>query len=177
MMFQNLRAATLAVALVGVFPSFNACAHVTLETKQAHVETRYKAVLRVPHGCDGSATVKLRVRIPDGVIGVKPQPKPGWKIDIVKGAYAHPYKLYRSTVTSGVKELSWTGLLPDDEYDEFVFVGYLSDSLKPGSTLYFPVVQECQKGVQRWIDQAAENGSGHDGPDMPAPALKLLPRR
>src|SRR3546814_9117889 len=82
------------------------------------------------------------------MVGVKPQPKPGWTLDIVKGDYDHAYKLYGSKVTSGVKELSWTGRLPDDEYDEFVFVGYLSDFLKPGTVLYFPVVQECEKGVR-----------------------------
>src|SRR3546814_7450547 len=125
MIFSPFRVAAFAVALAGIAPAFNAAANITLETKQAPVESRYKAVLLVPHGCDGSATVKLRVRIPDGMVGVKPQPKPGWTLDIVKGDYDHAYKLYGSKVTSGVKELSWTGRLPDDEYDEFVFVGYL----------------------------------------------------
>ena len=45
----------------------------------------YKAVLRVPHGCEGAATIALRVRIPEGMIAVKPMPKPGWKIDTVSG--------------------------------------------------------------------------------------------
>ena len=55
----------------------SACAHVTLETREAPVGTPYKAVLRVPHGCEGAATVALRVRIPEGMIAVKPMPKPG----------------------------------------------------------------------------------------------------
>ena len=52
-------------------------AHVTLETPQATIGASYKAVLRVPHGCDGSATTAIRVRIPAGIITVKPMPKPG----------------------------------------------------------------------------------------------------
>src|SRR4029077_17112878 len=33
-----------------------AAAHVTLETREAPVGASYKAVLRVPHGCEGTAT-------------------------------------------------------------------------------------------------------------------------
>jgi periplasmic copper chaperone A len=53
-----------------------ALAHVALEQKEAPIGASYKAVLRVPHGCDGSATQALRVRIPDGYLNVKPMPKP-----------------------------------------------------------------------------------------------------
>ena len=43
-----------------------AAAHVTLENREAPVGAGYKAVLRVPHGCEGTATTALRVRIPEG---------------------------------------------------------------------------------------------------------------
>ena len=43
-----------AIALC-CFP-FIACAHVTLEAQEAPVASTYKAVLRVPHGCEGAAT-------------------------------------------------------------------------------------------------------------------------
>ena len=36
-------------------------AHITLEKEEAPAESFYKAVLRVPHGCEGSATVKVRL--------------------------------------------------------------------------------------------------------------------
>jgi uncharacterized protein YcnI len=55
-----------------------AFAHITLENQQAPVGASYKAVLRVPHGCEKSATTAVRVRIPDGFIEVKPMPKAGW---------------------------------------------------------------------------------------------------
>ena len=38
------------------------------KTKQATVGSSYKAVFVVPHGCAGSATIKIRVQIPEGVI-------------------------------------------------------------------------------------------------------------
>ena len=48
----------------------------------------YKAVFVVPHGCAGSATIKIRVQIPEGVIAAKPMPKPGWNVETIKGKYA-----------------------------------------------------------------------------------------
>ncbi len=144
-------------------------AHVTLETPSAAIGSTYKAVLRVPHGCKGSDTTRIRVRIPDGAVAAKPQPKPGWTLDVVQGDYARPEKLHGATITSGVREISWSGDLPDAYYDEFVFRVSLSSSLKPGGTLYFPVVQECKQGVDRWIDT-----SGKEDAESPAPGIKLL---
>lgn len=156
-----------------------AYAHVTLETQQAPVESLYKAVLRVPHGCKGSPTTEIKVRIPEGVIGVKPQPKEGWKLSTVKGDYAKSYTLYGAHVSSGIKEISWTGgPLLDEHYDEFVFIAYLSSALVPNTTLYFPVVQECVNGVARWIDvpEAGEKPASDDHAGSPAPRVKMLPK-
>jgi uncharacterized protein YcnI len=67
------------------------------------------------------------------------------------------------------------GNLPDAYYDEFVFTGFLAGDLDAGKTLYFPVVQECEQGVHRWIEIPAAGKSSHDYPE-PAPGLKLLPK-
>ena len=64
--------------------------------------------------------------------------------------------------------------LPDAWYDEFVFQGFLASDLEPGKTIYFPVVQECEKGVHRWIEVPAAGKSAADYPE-PAPGLNLLP--
>ena len=154
-----------------------ASAHVTLETQQAAVGAPYKAVLRVPHGCEGAATIALRVRIPEGMIAVKPMPKPGWKIDTVNGKYPKSYSYFRgATLSEGVTEIKFSGgSLPDAYYDEFVFSGFVAGDLEPGKTLYFPVVQECEKGIHRWFEIPAAGKSSSDYPE-PAPALKLLPK-
>jgi uncharacterized protein YcnI len=116
-------------------------AHVTLETSEAQVGSTYKAVLRVGHGCDGSPTVAIRIRIPDGMIAVKPMPKPGWELTTRVEPYAAPVKYFEDTLTEGVKEIAWTGgKLPDAWYDEFVFRGRLPDE-GAGTKLWFPVVQ------------------------------------
>ena len=163
----------VAIALLA---ASSASAHVTLEKREAAVGSYYKAVFAVPHGCAGSATIKVRVQIPEGVIGIKPMPKPGWNLETVKGKYAVEYELHGSKISEGVKEVAWSGgKLADDNYDEFVFSTYLTTSLKPNTTLYFPVVQECEQGVSRWIDIPAggAGGQGHDS-KTPAPGLKLI---
>lgn len=164
-------AGVIAGAVLTVTPAFP---HVTLATKEAPVGSDYKAVFRVPHGCKGSATVKLSVQMPDGILAVKPQPKPGWQIEIVKGPYDKPYHLYHSDVTEGVKSVTWSGgNLPDDYYDEFVLVGYLDKGLQPGSRLYFPTVQTCEQGVDQWTEIPGD-GRSSDEIRSPAPSIMLL---
>lgn len=169
-----LRGALAAALFALASPSL---AHTTLEAQQAPVASTYKAVLRVGHGCEGAPTLKLRVRIPDGVISVKPMPKPGWEMETVKAPYGKAYDYYGTAMPEGVREIVWTGELLDEHYDEFVFRAYLTDSLKPDAMLYFPVVQECSGGkADRWIEIPAE-GKSADDYQYPAPGLKLLPAK
>jgi periplasmic copper chaperone A len=167
----------MLLAAVTAFIVSPAGAHVTLENRQAAIGSYYKAVFAVPHGCAGSATVKVRVQIPEGVIGIKPMPKPGWNLEMVKGKYATEYELHGSKISEGVKEVAWSrGKLADDNYDEFVIATYLTDNLKPGTMLYFPVVQECESGVSRWIEIPADGKTAADT-KQPAPGVKLLPKK
>jgi uncharacterized protein YcnI len=155
-------------------------AHVTLERQEVPVGSSYKAVLRVPHGCSGSPTTTIRVRVPAGLIAVKPMPKPGWQLDTVTGKYPKPFMLRGAPVTEGVTEISWSGgKLPDAHYDEFVFVGTIAEELGGGQTIYFPVVQECEQGVHRWIEIPTDKQSDGHGPGSaePAAALRLLPKK
>jgi uncharacterized protein YcnI len=152
-----------------------AAAHVSLETAEAPAGSYYKAVLGVPHGCKGSPTVRLRVRLPEGVTGVKPQPKPGWQLEITREKLATPIDAgHGRTITETVSEVSWSGgELADVHFDEFRLVMKLPD--RPGATLYFPVVQECREGVHRWIGIPAKGKAAEDI-EEPAPALRLTPR-
>jgi uncharacterized protein YcnI len=167
----------IAAALLAAGSSC-ALAHVSLETKETPIAASYKAVFRVPHGCKGAATVKLRVQIPPGVIAVKPMPKPGWSVETVKGKYDKAYPYYHDvTLSEGVKEVAWSGgKLPDEYYDEFVFQAFLTTDLKPETTLYFPVVQECETGVERWIEIPEGSKTSADY-EKPAPGVKLLPKK
>src|SRR6266851_1941302 len=131
-----------ALIAAGLLMSSAASAHILLEGKQAAVGADYKAVFVVPHGCAGSATIKLRVQIPEGI-----------------------------------KEVAWSGgKAPDKTREEFVIQTFLTNGLKPDTTLYFPVVQECEQGISRWIEISRDGGThSHEG-KWPAPGVKLAPK-
>lgn len=162
----------IAVALAAA----PASAHVTLEGKQAAIGADYKAVFIVPHGCAGSPTIKLRVQIPEGVIATDAKAVDGWKLDAIKGKYATEYDMKGTKVSEGIKEVAWSGgKLRDKTRQDFVIETFLTHSLKPDTTLYFPVVQECEQGVSRWIDIPADPAHAHDS-KWPAPGVKLNPK-
>jgi uncharacterized protein YcnI len=163
--------AALALALVC---SGAASAHIVLETPQATTGTGYKAVFKVPHGCDGSATVEISVEIPEGVIAVKPMPKAGWTIETTKGSYARSYAFYHGKqLAEGVRKVTWRGgPLPDDYYDEFVLSTFIAGELQPETRLVFPVVQRCEAGENRWIE-VPKTGEDPHSLKFPAPGLML----
>jgi uncharacterized protein YcnI len=166
-----LAAAFAALALT----PYGALAHPSLQPREAKVGASHRVVISIPHGCDGSATVRVRVVIPEGVIGVKPMLKPGWTITAVRGPYARSYPHYHGqTLTEGVKEVIWSGRLPDDHFDDFVFSAFLSDTLPAGQRLYFPTFQECEKGEHQWTGIPAPGQDAHALPS-PAPGVALLP--
>jgi periplasmic copper chaperone A len=163
---------TIFVIGAGLIALPPAAAHVTLEAQQAPAHSYFKAVFRVPHGCAASPTVRLRIRMPEGVTAVKPQPKPGWKLDTTRIDVVPPADDgHGGKITEKVSEVTWSeGRLPDQQFDEFAILMRLPDS--SGETLYFPVIQECEKGVSRWIEiPAAGKAAGRE----PAPALRLTP--
>jgi uncharacterized protein YcnI len=162
-----------AFALATALP---AAAHITLERTQAPADSYYKAVLRAPHGCKGSPTVRIRVRIPEGVTGVKPQPKPGWKLEITRVKLATPLDDgHGNKIVETVGEVAWSGgPLPDEQFEEFALMTKLPN--RPGATLYFPVVQECTQGAHRWIEVPQAGKSSADYQE-PAPALQLTPQQ
>lgn len=160
---------TLAVLAVTAPAAF---AHASFETKHAQQGSTYLAKVNIGHGCDGESTLKLRVQIPEGMIAVKPVPKAGWGLEIVTGAYDKSYDYYGTSMTEGVKELIWTGELSDAHFDQFVFRGKLTDAFTAGTTVYFPVVQECANGAERWIEIPAEGQDAHDL-EEPAPGVKI----
>jgi periplasmic copper chaperone A len=152
-----------------------ASAHVALEAKQAKVAAGYKAVFGVPHGCEGQPTTEVSIDIPEGIIGVKPMPKPGWTLALQKGPYARTYKFHHGeTKSEGVKRVTWSGgSLPDEFFDQFVLSTFVAGELEPGATIYFPVTQKCASVEQRWSEVPAEGQDAHSLAH-PAPQLMLV---
>jgi uncharacterized protein YcnI/copper(I)-binding protein len=171
---MNALSAITALLAVGALAA-PACAHATLESQRAVIGASYKGVVRITHGCEGTATTKVRVVMPEGIIAVKPMPKPGWTLAVVKGPYAHAYKfMHGGELSAGTKEVTWSGgQLPDDNYDEFTFSGFVADSLTPGTMTYFPVYQDCEKGAYAWVDTPAPGQDPH-ALKAPAPGVMLI---
>lgn len=164
--------ALIGLGLAG--PVSAAQAHVTLERREATAGAAYRGVLAVPHGCGREATTAIRVQIPEGLFSVKPMPKPGWTVATTVKPYAKAYSSHGREIREGVSEILWSGnALPNDFFDEFVFVGQVDPAAAGGTTLYFPVIQTCANGEERWIETpTAERTAANLR--APAPALRIL---
>lgn len=154
----------------------SAVAHVVLAEPQAVAGSYYKATLRVGHGCNGASTNRLVVQVPAGFQGAKPQPKLGWTVATRKAKLTTPYNSHGKTVTDDVVELSWTATskesaLPDEQFDEFAFMGRLPDQAGP---LWVKVLQTCETGQNNWSEIPA-SGTSTRGMKSPAALLDVQP--
>jgi uncharacterized protein YcnI len=152
-----------------------ASAHITFENKSVAPGSTVKFVLRIPHGCSGSATTAIRVAIPDSLSEAKPQPKPGWALAISSDNVEKVSSA--ATPSHGeagpVKEIAWTGGKLDDAfYDEFIFRATVGKGAS--GRIFVPVVQQCESGVERWIDIPSEGGASDDLKN-PAPSVRVEP--
>jgi periplasmic copper chaperone A len=152
-----------------------ASAHVVLEQKEAIAGGYYKAVFKIGHGCNGSATTGIRVFIPQGVNEAKPMPKPGWSLATVKAALAVPHQTHGKTLHEDVSEIVWTvnpamggQPLADAHYDEFVLQVRLSAQ---AGDVAFRVLQTCEQGRNDWSELSAAGQKSK----YPAAILKVSP--
>ena len=171
---QTRFACVLGLALMGCVQA--ALAHVVLAEPKAIAGSYYKATLRVGHGCNGSPTNGVIVQVPAGFQGAKPQPKTGWTIATRKAKLGTPYSSHGKTVTDDVVELRWTAAskeaaLPDEQFDEFAFMGRLPDTAGP---IWVKILQTCESGQNDWAE-IPTNGTSTRGLKSPAALLDVQP--
>ena len=162
--------------LIGsAFVALQAHAHIVLVEPQAIAGTYYKAVLRVGHGCSGASTTGLVVQVPEGFQGAKPQPKVGWVITTRKAKLARPYNSHGQVVTDDVVELRWLAnqdaALPDEQFDEFAFMGRLPEQAGP---MWVKVLQLCEGSQNNW-SEIPTSGTSTRGLKLPAAWLDVQP--
>jgi len=152
----------------------SAFAHATLQTAQAPADSYYIATLQVPHGCDGKPTTEVQIKLPEGFISAKPQPKAGWELEIIKGTYQKRYDLHGKSVSEGPLEIRWkNGNLPDEYYDTFTISGKFS-GLEAGTAVPFVSTQLCgSDGKIAWTEIPAAGQNPHDLKN-PAPLVTLV---
>ena len=168
-----LQAAFLVAALV---PPLAAHAHISLEQTQVPAGADARLVLRVGHGCQGSATHTLTVRIPPGLRGAKPMPKPGWTLAVRRAPLAEPYQSHGRKVVDDVVAITWKAnsrdaWLADAHYDEFVLRAQAPAT--PGA-LWLQVQQQCEQGQTDWAD-VPDSGTSTRGMKTPAVLLDVVP--
>jgi len=147
-----------AVAASGALLAFGgvASAHIDPDPAEAQAGSRITVGFTVEHGCEGSATVQLDMRLPAGISDPVAEPTDGWdgSIDTVDD----------DTIVTFVG-----GPLADDVEGTFSVTMTLPPT--PDTTIYFPFVQRCEVGEIRWIQVPSEPG---DDLDEPAPAMALV---
>jgi uncharacterized protein YcnI len=160
------------LALVALALPASAAAHVTVAPAESPSDGYATLQFSVPHGCDGSPTRRLRVQIPENVPSVTPQVHPGWSVETKTGP-KEEVELHGETISEGVSEIIWTAEdepLPDGLLD--IFGASVKLPAGEGEPVYFPTVQECEKGKTSWIEIPAEGQSAEEL-EEPAPAVTL----
>lgn len=154
-----LRRATLtglAAAGITALGTTSAMAHVTITPSTTAAGATAELQVEIPHGCVGSATTAISIRMPEGVSDVTASGTDRWAVE------------------QAVDALTWTTdePLPDAEHAVVEFSVRLPND--DGATLVFPVIQQCEQGEAAWTE-VAEHGEGHDGLERPAPVLVVTP--
>jgi uncharacterized protein YcnI len=129
-------------ALATLLLAVPARAHIEVEPTSAVAgEFAYLRFL-VYHGCQGAATNKVTIKIPDGVTLVRPQVKTGWTIQTVSAPYKEPIDAGREKITEGFVEITWEGgPLPKEYTDDFSIVARMP--YQPGEDATFLARQFC----------------------------------
>ncbi|MDQ2678548.1 MAG: YcnI family protein [Actinomycetota bacterium] len=163
-------AATIAAVAAPFLLAGTAGAHISPQDPEAPSGSYFTTAFKVGHGCDGSPTTKVAIKMGDGVTSVKPQPVAGWNLTTTTRELDPPIDNHGTMITETVDEVIWEGgPLPDDELQMFWISMKLPEG-EAGTAVEFPVVQTCETGETAWIEPVVE---GQDEPEHPAPAVVL----
>ncbi|RAK67207.1 YcnI family protein [Phenylobacterium kunshanense] len=132
-------------------------AHVSIQPTTAAPGAYQVLRFGVGHGCSGDATTAVTIRIPPGTLAARPQPKPGWTLEVDREGDV-------------VRAIRWRGgPLPADQFEEFVMLVHLPERAGP---LAFPALQTCGARDTLWGEPTPPGGPR---PRQPAPVVTLIP--
>jgi periplasmic copper chaperone A len=156
-----LAAAALPLLVVGL--AAPASAHVTITPSTTAAGARAVLDVHVPHGCDGSATTAVTIRIPEEIDSVIPGPSAPWdqELETESGGDEADERVVAVTYRTDAP-------LSDDREDVVALSVELPEA--EGTTLVFPTIQTCEQGEAAWIE-IPEPGQDPDELVLPAPAL------
>jgi uncharacterized protein YcnI len=160
-----------ALLLTPIALAAPASAHVTVTPSTTEAGAAALVTVSIGHGCEGSATTAVEIRIPESVYSVTPTRNPLWDVTVEKEPVVPPVTDEHGTrITDRVSSVTYRTdtPLPDGQRDTFELSLHLPAEV--GSALVFPTIQTCEKGEAAWIEVPAD---GHDADDLalPAPAF------
>lgn len=136
---STVAAATLFVSAVP------AAAHVEAEPNRVKRGKTATVEFAPEHGCDDSPIVEMVFKIPKGVTDVQPVPRAGF------------------TATATATRVTFTDGTADAEDPGAFAITFTAPDKK--TELVWKVVQRCEEGIERWIEDA-------DG-EFPAPVVSV----
>jgi len=164
--------AALGIALLGV--AGPASAHVTVSASETAAGSYTVLTVSVPHGCDGSATKRVAIRMPEEILAVTPTRNPFWTVTEKQQELAEPLTdAHGNTVIQRDAVVVYTAKtpLPDGQRDVFELSVKLPEE---EGTLVLPTIQTCVKGTTAWVEVAAD-GQGEEELEHPAPTVIVTP--
>jgi uncharacterized protein YcnI len=169
----RLLAAPAAAGIALLALAGPASAHVTVTPTTTAAGAYTVLTVSVPHGCDGSATTKIAIQIPEEILSVTPTRNPLWEVTKERQNLTEPVTdAHGNEVTERDAVVVYTANnpLPDGYRDAFELSLQLPE--EEGKTLAFPAIQTCEKGETAWTEIAAE---GQDAEELehPAPTLTI----
>jgi len=141
-----------------------ASAHVTVTPSTTEAGASALAVVSIGHGCEGSSTTAVEIRIPASVYSVTPTRNPLWEVTVKKEPVVPPVTDEHGTrITDRVASVTYRTdtPLPDGQRDTFELALRLPAQV--GTALVFPTIQTCEKGESAWIEVPA---TGHDADEL-----------
>ena len=145
-----------------------ASAHVTISPDTTAAGSFAVLTVSVPHGCDGSATTKIAISMPEEIPQVTATRNPYWDLEVQSEPLAEPIvDAHGNEITEREAVVVYTAKepLPDPVRDTLELSIQLPDAV--GETFAFPIVQTCEQGETSWTEVADE---GQDAEELEHPA-------
>jgi uncharacterized protein YcnI len=167
-------AAVLVALVLSLVVASPAVAHVTITATETDAGAFTLVTVSVPHGCEGSPTTKIAIKIPDRITEVTPSRNAFYDLEVVTSKLDDPIVAEDGDeITESVSQVVYTARtpLPDGQRDTFELSLQIPDDAA-GKTLAFPTIQTCEAGSTAWTEVAAD-GQSEDDLEHPAPAFEV----
>lgn len=161
-MLKSRRGALVAALAAGLVLAAPAAAQAHVGVSPDSITPEGSAVLAFSftHGCENSPTTALRITMPDGLTSVSPTIDAAWDVAVERAD---------NGLVSAVTYTATTPI-PHDLRGEVTMAVRLGEDAP--ETLAFPVEQQCETGVNEWVEIAEEGEDPHDL-DSPAPVVTV----